>query len=209
MQEQFELTDKSAIRLTIARYFTPSGRCIQKKYNEGYAHYEEDIYNRLENGELENDFFSAINDSTKYFTKIKNRVVYSGGGISPDFKVAIDTTFNSKFLTQIAAVGIINKIAYQYVDLNRKKLKEFKSIDDFIANFNVDNSLFNQLVALAETEKISKPSLQELTRSENFIKLQLKAIIARQLWRDGGYFKVTSLKDRTVQKAILELKNLN
>jgi carboxyl-terminal processing protease len=69
--------------------------------------------------------------------------------------------------------------------------------------------LFNQLVALAETEKISKPSLQELTRSENFIKLQLKAIIARQLWRDGGYFKVTSLKDRTVQKAILELKNLN
>jgi len=209
VQEQFELTDKSAIRLTIARYFTPSGRCIQKKYNEGYAHYEEDIYNRLENGELENDFFSAINDSTKYFTKIKNRVVYSGGGISPDFKVAIDTTFNSKFLTQIAAVGIINKIAYQYVDLNRKKLKEFKSIDDFIANFNVDNSLFNQLVALAETEKISKPSLQELTRSENFIKLQLKAIIARQLWRDGGYFKVTSLKDRTVQKAILELKNLN
>lgn len=205
VQEPFELTDGSAIRLTIARYFTPSGRCIQKKYSEGFEHYEDDIYNRFENGELENDQFNAVTDTTKYFTKLKNRVVYSGGGITPDFKVTLDTSFSSKFLTHIAALGLINKTAYQYVDFNRKNLKVYKNLDEFTTKFSVDRILINELVVMAAKENVTKPSDQELKKSEEFIKLQLKAIIARQLWRDGGYFKVTTAKDRTIQKAVLEL----
>lgn len=205
VQEPFELSDGSAIRLTIARYYTPSGRCIQKKYSEGYDKYEEDLLNRFENGELEDEEKIIINDTTKYFTKIKNRVVYSGGGISPDFKVIIDTSFNSKFLTHIAAAGLLNKASYQYVDANRTKLKSFASLEQFITKFEVGNDLIQLLISLAEAEKITKPTALELVRSETFIKQQLKALIARQVWRDGGYFKINSLKDRTIQKAILEI----
>lgn len=205
VQEPFELSDGSAIRLTIARYYTPSGRCIQKKYTDGFEHYEEDIYNRLENGELESDSFNAIADTTKYFTKIKNRVVYSGGGISPDFKVTLDTSFNSKFLLHVAANGLLNKASYQYVDKNRNALKAYQSVDEFIKRFEVQNDLMQLLLDMATAEKITKPSVLELSRSEVFIKQQLKALIARQIWRDGGYFKVNSTKDKTIQKALTEL----
>jgi len=208
VQEPFELSDGSAIRLTIARYYTPSGRCIQKKYNEGYDKYEEDLLNRFENGELEDELKTTINDTTKYYTKIKNRVVYSGGGISPDFKVTIDTSFNSKFLTHVAASGLLNKTAYQFVDANRTNLNNYKTVENFIAKFEVGNELINQLITLAENEKINKPTAADLARSEGFIKQQLKALIARQIWRDGGYFKVNSMKDKTIQKAILELGKL-
>lgn len=206
VQEPFELSDGSAIRLTIARYYTPSGRCIQKKYTDGFEHYEEDIYNRLENGELESDSFNAIADTTKYFTKIKNRVVYSGGGISPDFKVILDTSFNSKFLLHIAAAGLLNKASYQYVDKHRNELKMYQSVDDFIKRFDAKDDLMQILINLASEEKIAKPTSIELARSEAFIKNQLKALIARQIWRDGGYFKVNSMKDKTIQKAVSELQ---
>jgi carboxyl-terminal processing protease len=205
VQEPFELSDGSAIRLTIARYYTPSGRCIQKKYSDGYDKYEEDLLNRFENGELEDEEKVIINDTTKYFTKIKNRIVYSGGGISPDFKVIIDTSFNSKFLTHVAAAGLLNKASYQYVDANRNKIKSYTSVEQFIANFKVGNDFMQQLILLAEFEKIVKPTTLEMARSETFIKQQLKALIARQIWRDGGYFKVNSIKDRTIQKALLEI----
>ncbi|MCF8429404.1 MAG: S41 family peptidase [Bacteroidia bacterium] len=205
VQEPFELSDGSAIRLTIARYYTPSGRCIQKKYSDGYDKYEEDLMNRFENGELENELKNTINDTTKYYTKIKNRIVYSGGGISPDYKVTIDTSFNTRFLTHIAASGLLNKAAYQYVDANRNTLKNYKSVENFIAKFEVGNDLINQLIIMAENDKITKPTEADMVRSGAFIKQQLKALIARQIWRDGGYFKVNSMKDKTIQKAILEL----
>jgi carboxyl-terminal processing protease len=205
VQEPFELSDGSAIRLTIARYYTPSGRCIQKKYSDGYDKYEEDLMNRFENGELENELKNTINDTTKYYTKIKNRVVYSGGGISPDYKVTIDTSFNSKFLTHVAASGLLNKVAYQYVDANRSNLTNYKSVENFIAKFEVGNELINQLITMAQNDKISQPTESDMLRSGAFIKQQLKALIARQIWRDGGYFKVNSMKDKTIQKAILEL----
>ncbi len=205
VQEPFELNDGSAIRLTIARYYTPSGRCIQKKYSDGYDKYEEDLLNRFENGELENELKNTINDTTKYYTKIKNRVVYSGGGISPDFKVTIDTSFNTKFLTHVAASGLLNKVAYQYVDANRNNLNNYKSVENFITKFEVGNELINQLITMAQNDKITKPTEADMTRSGAFIKQQIKALIARQIWRDGGYFKVNSMKDKTIQKAILEL----
>jgi carboxyl-terminal processing protease len=205
VQEPFELSDGSAIRLTIARYYTPSGRCIQKKYSDGYDKYEEDLLNRFENGELENELKNTINDTTKYYTKIKNRVVYSGGGISPDYKVTIDTSFNTRFLTHVAASGLLNKAAYQYVDANRNNLNNYKSVENFITKFEVSNELINQLITMAQNDKITQPTEADMARSGAFIKQQLKALIARQIWRDGGYFKVISMKDKTIQKAILEL----
>jgi carboxyl-terminal processing protease len=132
--------------------------------------------------------------------------VYGGGGISPDFKVTLDTTFNSQFLMNVAANGLLNKLAYEYIDQNRQNLKLYKNIDEFIGKFEVQGNLMNKLVEMAVKEQIKKPSEKELQKSATFIKNQLKALIARQLWRDNGYFKVTSLTDKTIKKALEELK---
>ena len=132
-------------------------------------------------------------------------MVYSGGGISPDYKVTIDTSFNTRFLTHVAASGLLNKAAYQYVDANRNNLNNYKSVENFITKFEVSNELINQLITMAQNDKITQPTEADMARSGAFIKQQLKALIARQIWRDGGYFKVISMKDKTIQKAILEL----
>jgi carboxyl-terminal processing protease len=205
VQEPFQLSDGSAIRLTVARYYTPSGRCIQKNYSDGLESYEEDIMKRYESGELESVDKNKINDTTKYFTLVKKRVVYGGGGILPDVKVPIDTSFNTQFLLHVAAAGLLNKVSYQYVDANRTKLKAYKNVDEFSKQFTVDEALMNTLVNAATNEKIAPPSAVELSKSAGFIKQQLKALIARQIWRDGGFYSVSSKQDKTIQKALQTL----
>lgn len=205
VQEPFQLSDGSAVRLTVARYYTPSGRCIQKNYSNGLESYEEDILQRYESGELESLDKNTINDTTKYYTMINKRVVYGGGGILPDVKVPIDTSFNSKFLSHVAAAGLLNKTAYQYVDANRNNLKQYKDVDAYIAQFQVSDDMLAALTANATNEKIAAPTPAELSKSGTFIKQQLKALIARQMWRDAAYYAVISKQDRTVQKALSEL----
>jgi len=204
VQEPYELRDGSALRLTIARYYTPSGRCIQKKYDKGFDDYEHEVYKRYEDGELEdstNKF--KINDTIIYHTS-KGRVVRAGGGITPDIFVPLDTNYYSVFLTHILSTNLIGQFAYSYTDSHRDQLNKFANSFEFNKNFNTN--LTNEFINYAAAKNVI-PSKDDLQRSSEYINIHLKALVARQLWRDQGYFTVINTTDRTVQKALNVLGN--
>lgn len=203
VQEPFDLSDGSALRLTVSRYYTPSGRCIQKDYKtNGYDEYENDIYARIENGELEDASKQKIYDSTEYRTKIKNRIVYGGGGIYPDVFVPIDTSYNTRFLTDVFANGLLSKFAYDYLDKNRNSIAAISDLEAYNKSYEISAAAFNMFIDFCKQQNSSSPKVLEINRSKNFIKLQLKALIARQIWREKGYYNVVSKQDNGVIKAI-------
>ncbi len=204
VQEPYGLSDGSAIRLTVARYYTPSGRCIQKDYTDKDL-YEHDIINRYENGELENGDKLAIFDSTPFYTKKLHRVVHAGGGIMPDYFVPIDTSFSSAFLSQVVANALIGKFAYDYLDQNRKAISSIPNLKIYNEAYQINADAFQQFLNFAISSGIKAPSAQEIKRSEGFIKLQIKALIARQLWRDQGYYAVIQKEDKAIQLALQKL----
>ncbi|GAB1449878.1 S41 family peptidase [Bacteroidota bacterium] len=205
VQEPFELNDGSVVRLTVARYYTPSERCIQKSY-KNLADYEHDILTRFENGELEDEHKEAIFDSTPYFTKEKGRVVYGGGGIYPDVFVPLDTTFSTRFLTEAVSKALLGKFAYDYLDKNRERIKKLGELENYIRGFALSDADYQQFVSVAIAQGCKAPSADENKRSSAFIRLQIKALIARQIWRDNGYYQVMQSQDRGL-KAALEALN--
>jgi len=205
VQEPFELRDGSAIRLTIARYYTPSGRSIQKPYDIGYAEYEDEILHRLEDGELEDSTKIVKLDSTVFKTA-KGRIVYSKGGIMPDIFVPIDTTYRNTFSTLVFAKGLVNKFVYAYVDEHRNELKKYVNVVVFKEQFNAD--LFGLFTSYA-SQQGNKASVKDIAITRNFLGKQLKALIARQLWRDNGYYNIVNSYDPTVQKALQSLTRYN
>lgn len=205
VQEPFELSDGSAIRLTVARYYTPSGRSIQKPYDIGYNAYEEEIYHRFEDGELQDSSKVKRKDSTIYKTA-NGRIVYSKGGIMPDVFVPIDTSYQNEYTTTVVSAGLINQFAYDYVDRNRTKLKRFATVMDFKNQFSED--LFTAFVAYCKSKGVSG-NFADIRRAQPYISRQLKALIARQIWRDTGYFAITNSYDQTILKAIKVFPNYN
>lgn len=204
VQEPFELKDGSALRLTVSRYYTPSGRCIQKDYSDK-VNYEHDLINRYQNGELESDHPNAIFDSTPYYTKKLKRVVYGGGGIYPDKFVPIDTSFQSRFLTELVGNGLLGKYAYEYLDKNRKRISGIKSLDAYVASFNFSMADYESFIAFAIKNGVGSPSATDKAKSERFIKQQLKALIARQIWRDQGYYRVIQEDDKVMKVALQQM----
>jgi carboxyl-terminal processing protease len=206
VQEPFDLSDGSALRLTVSRYYTPSGRCIQKDYKiHGYDEYENDIYARIENGELEDASKQKIYDSTEYRTKLNNRIVYGGGGIYPDVFVPIDTSYNTRFLSEVFANGLLNKFAYDYLDKNRNSIMAINNLELYIKSYQITDQAFNLFIDFCKQQSISSLNPSDINRSKNFVKLQLKALIARQIWREKGYYNVVSKQDKGVLKAIESL----
>lgn len=206
VQKPYGLPDGSEVRLTISRYYTPAGRCIQKPYLEGNKEYHKDISKRLESGELFSVDSIDFPDSLMFYTDNK-RVVYGGGGIMPDIFVPLDTTWNSKYYSKISRKGIFNKFTLDYMDIHRKQLeKEFKTIDKFKSEFIVDQSLIDEFVAYADKEGV--PYIEEeYTISKDIISTQIKAMIARGLWQTEGYYQIYNETNKEFIKAIEVIQN--
>lgn len=204
VQRPFDFPDGSMMRLTIAHYYTPSGRCIQKPYKKGdLKDYEMDLEKRLKHGELTNPDSIHFDISQKFYTLRNHRVVYGGGGIMPDYFVPLDTTKYTKYHRLLAAKNIIMNAYLKYVDANRTTLKGlYKSFDTFNKNYVVPQSLLDTIIAEGKKEKVEPKDKAELTATMPYIKVQLKALVARDLWDMNEYYRVWNEQSDIVNKAI-------
>ena len=204
VQRPFDFPDGSMMRLTIAHYYTPSGRCIQKPYKKGdLKDYEMDLEKRLKHGELTNPDSIHFDSSQKFYTLRNHRVVYGGGGIMPDYFVPLDTTKYTKYHRLLAAKNIIMNAYLKYVDANRTTLKGlYKSFDTFNKNYIVPQSLLDTIIAEGKKEKVEPKDKAELTATMPYIKVQLKALVARDLWDMNEYYRVWNEQSDIVNKAV-------
>lgn len=202
VQEPFELKDGSVVRLTVSRYYTPSGRCIQKPYHDGYEAYEHELLDRMENGELKNQAQVRITDTTTYFTS-GGRKVYAKGGIMPDYFVPLDTSYISTYLLEAMSQNLLNRFAANYLDLHRSELMKYGSAKNF--NDGFQKNLINEFVLFASQNNLEREE-DDIQRSGKYLTQTIKALIARGLWRDNGYFTVMNTSDKVLQKAFLEIE---
>lgn len=204
VQRPFDFPDGSMMRLTIAHYYTPSGRCIQKPYKKGdLKDYEMDLEKRLKHGELTNPDSIHFDTSQKFYTLRNHRVVYGGGGIMPDYFVPLDTTKYTKYHRLLAAKNIIMNAYLKYVDANRTTLKGlYKSFDTFNKNYVVPQSLLDTIIAEGKKEKVEPKDKAELTATMPYIKVQLKALVARDLWDMNEYYRIWNEQSDIVNKAV-------
>lgn len=199
VQEPYQLEDGSVIRLTIARYYTPTGRSIQKPYGDDKSEYYNDIHERYRKGEFSVEDSIHFEDSLRFVTPGGN-VVYGGGGIMPDIFVPFDTTGYSKFYASVARSGILFQFAFQYVDENRSDLNKYKdayAIKKYLESVNI----FDQFLSFAEVEGVDKTT-EGFEKSEKLLRAQLKAIIARNLIDNDGFYPIYQEVDATLNRAI-------
>ena len=209
VQRPIDLPDGSMIRLTVARYYTPAGRCIQKPYDTSAKNgedmleqYHRDLLDRFNHGELMHADSIHFPDSLKYRTQRLRRTVYGGGGIMPDFFVPIDTTLYTDYHRDLVAKGVIIRSTTGYIEQHRQELKKkYKDFKAFDKKFEIDDDFMNEVLTLAEKEKIAFNE-EQYERSLPLLKTQLKALIARDLWDMSEYFQVMNTTDRTVQQAL-------
>jgi len=209
VQRPVMLSDGSAVRLTVSRYYTPSGRSIQKSYEDGVEAYQREKSDRLAHGELTSADSIHAADTVKYFTMNK-RVVYGGGGIMPDVFVPIDTTQSSDYFGQLVRKGILNTFALARVDVDRAKLlATYATPEAFRKQFNVDDALLQDLETYAAKDEVPADTAG-LQRSRDLIALRLKALIARDLWDTSAYWQMINADnpvDRSFQKALETLSD--
>jgi carboxyl-terminal processing protease len=199
VQEPFQLKDGSAVRLTVSRYYTPSGRSIQKPYDDNVEAYEHEIFDRDVAGE-KSGAADTLSAKQEVFTTQAGRKVYGGGGIKPDLIQPYDTSFSSPLLTRVYAEGLLNRFAFRYAELNRQELKGYLGYMEFEKMFNAEKLLYSFLQDLRQ-QGIPCPDA-DVKRSGVWIGTVLKALLARQQWKDEGYYYVLNRQDKTIATAL-------
>ena len=210
VQRPIDFPDGSMMRLTIAHYYTPSGRCIQKFYKKGdRKDYEMELDQRYKHGELYSADSIHFADSLKVYTLRRHRIVYGGGGIMPDVFVPLDTTLITSYHRKLAAKGIVISANLRYVDNNRKQLKRrYPDFQSFLNGFEVPRALIDEIVAEGKKQKVEPKDEAEMKQTLPYLRTQLKALIARDLWDMSEYFQIINIQNPILQKA-LEQKGSN
>ncbi len=198
VQEHMELEDHSAVRITTARYYTPSGRSIQRPYGEGID-YDEDLSERMDHGEFLNQDSIHLDSSLKY-TTLQGRTVYGGGGIMPDVFVAADTAERSPYLMKVLFSGVINQFAFDLADSERKKFEHYGSPERFAREYTISGPVWERFHAEAEKAGVERDAAG-MSRSGRVISERLKAAIARNIWKDAGYYRITMASDSIYKAA--------
>lgn len=206
VQRQLPLADSSAVRITTARYYTPSGRCIQKRYTRGDAEsYELDIYDRLNHGESLSADSIKLDKSVTFHTTT-GREVYGGGGIMPDLFVPVDTTGYSKYYFNVVNAGLLQKFAFNYADAARETLSEPGNTMGLLSRLPSDSDLLSAFVSYAWREAKVPTQWYYINISRDLIVKQLKALIARDIVGLNGYYEAMNLTDPTVARALKEME---
>lgn len=206
VQQPIMLTDGSTLKLTISRYFTPSGRFIQKPYDD-MENYDKDLIDRYNRGEMINADSIHFPDSLKTYTLMNKRAIYGGGGIMPDIFVPYDTNRFTRLHRILSNSGVLNQFCLKYVDNNRKTLMEkYKTTDAFLNNFTVPEALINELIEYAKGEKVPLTE-EDLQSDKTLLKKQLKAYMIRDLWKSSDYYQVMWTENESLVKALEILNN--
>ncbi len=196
VQQQFNLSDRSAIRLTVARYYTPLGRNIQKPYDKGREQYEEELVNRFHDGEL------VIGDTTKpkgqAFKTPAGHLVYGGGGITPDIFVAYDTTSQPRPVIELFARGTIRNFVYNYYIEHRDQLQQYKSPGQLLKQYTMGEPEWNQLQSFALKDSVDLGKVND--SAKHFVMQQMQNLLARQIWRTEGYYEFANSDDPIIKK---------
>ena len=200
VQRQFTLPDSSAIRMTIARYYTPSGRSIQKEYKNSQAKYDEELLSRFNNGELYSRDSIKV-DKNKLFETTHGRKVYGGGGIVPDIFVARDTTGITSYYAAVANAGLIQKYAYRFTDTNRQKFKKLKDYKQFLRVLPNDEALLMDFVTYA-TKNGVPARWYYINISRNLLLTQLKALMARDMFGNDAFYPIYNRNDKDIEIAL-------
>jgi carboxyl-terminal processing protease len=199
VQEQYNLSDGSALRLTIARYYTPTGRSIQKPYDSGIDDYDNDIVNRYRHGELVNADSNKVAKG-KAFKTNGGKTVYGGGGIMPDYFVAADTTTGLRALGALYQNNTISNFTYLYYTTHSARVNSFPDAAAFARGFSWTDQDWKSFIAFAAHDSISLNTLT--VNDKNYLTQRMKGLLARYKWRNEGYFQVLNPNDEAVKKAI-------
>ncbi len=206
VQRQFPLPDSSALRITTARYYTPSGRCIQKSYTRGDSRsYEMDLYDRVSHGETLSADSIHLDKSQTFYTTT-GREVYGGGGIMPDIFVPVDTTSFSRYYSNVVNAGLLQKFAFSFTDSHRASLSDVKMTEQLLERLPSDQELLTTFVDYARRQGGVAPQWYYINLSRDLIVRQLKALIARDIIGINGYYEVMNLADPAVARALNELE---
>ena len=199
VQMPIRLNDGSQLRLTISRYYTPSGRCIQKPYEGSIEDYHREYVDRFENGEVFDEENVKVNDSLVYYTD-KGREVYGGGGIVPDYFVPYDTSGNSRYMNKLFTSNTIAEFTLKYHEDNAEKLEEM-GLESYLENFKVDEQMLKEVISLAKSNGV-KFDDKQYKQSKDRLKIYIKAYIARSVWDNEGFYPVFNKNNEILNKAL-------
>lgn len=204
VQEQYDLSNHSALRLTVARYYTPSGRSIQKPYShDGNDDYSNDLLKRYQHGELVTADSNKVQNGIAYKTK-NGRTVYGGGGIMPDIFVPADTTTLTPEISKVFSKNTISNYVYQYYMHNQPSFAAYKTGLEFIEKFDKNEDLWNGFVKFAANDSLSLERINE--KDKKFLLFRLKAMLGRQVWRTEGFYEIINTDDAIIKRTMEELK---